>query len=329
MTDKYPDEGGLVLKMHRSNFPKALSTMYMLQAREIIRRCVAGYDISTATAKSMPITIPDRLSIKPADAIVLTTDFVRSLKDDIRFLKDVKHLREVDDKRSSGNAKQFANSSAMRRAARRQLKRITREESEAEAARVAAAEAELREAGKMAMTPHNETPTKSLFASVHYLIAHFALELPEATCALSGCRLLPPDPCKAQRYLDDKQHARHPVRVACGHWFHLRPLHHHLSCPPFCKPCPHCGQRLYHPRWPSDDKKLEKAWAAKQAKQRELGDVTDMLELGDEFAVHDAAAALEAEDDGMHDSDSEEWTVEAAAASPAAAAAAAASGSIP
>ena len=302
--------------------------MYMLQAREIIRRCVAGYDITTATAKSMPITIPDRLSIKADDAIVLTTDFVRSLKDDIRFLKDVKHLRQVDDKRTSGNAKQFANSAAIRRAARRQLKRISKEESAAEAQRIATAEAELREAGRIAITPHNDTPTKSLFASMHYLIAHFALDLPHSVCALSGCRLLPASPDKALRYIEDKQHARRPVRVACGHWFHLRPLHHHLSTPPFCKPCPHCGQRLYHPRWPSDDKKLEKAWAAKQAKARELGDVTDMLELGAEFAVVDAQDALQEEEDGMHDSESEDWGAPEPAAGHAAAASAASSESI-
>lgn len=283
--------------------------MYMLQAREIVRRCVAGYDITIATAKSMPITIPDRLSIKADDTIVLTTDYVRGLKDDIRFLKDIKHLRQVDEKKSIGNSKQqSANCTASRRAARRQLKRITKEQSAAEAERIAAAQAEMKEAGKIAMTPHNDTPTKSLFACVHYLIAHFALELPQAACALSGAQLLPADPDKAQRYLQDKHHARHPIRVACGHWFHLRPLHQHLSTPPFCKPCPHCGQRLYHPRWPSDDKKLEKAWAAKQAKSRELGDVTDMLELGDEFAVSSAEQGLEDEDDGLHDSDSEDWS---------------------
>jgi hypothetical protein len=54
--------------------------------------------------------------------------------------------------------------------------------------------------------------------------------------------------------------------------------------------------------------KLERAWAAKQAKQRELGDVTDMLELGEEFAVVGAAEELEKEEDGFHDSDSEEWS---------------------
>ncbi len=41
--------------------------------------------------------------------------------------------------------------------------------------------------------------------------------------------------------------------------------------------CQVCDQRLFHPRWPADVKKLEKQWAMLQAAQREMDDIDDFL----------------------------------------------------
>lgn len=57
------------------------------------------------------------------------------------------------------------------------------------------------------------------------------------------------------------------------------------------KICPHvgCGKRLYHRKWTSDLKKLEKRWAAKERGQRELSETADFLDLGDDFTRKDIA----------------------------------------
>lgn len=46
----------------------------------------------------------------------------------------------------------------------------------------------------------------------------------------------------------------------------------------------HCGERLCQTRWEADPKKLEKAWSKEQEKYREMNEVTNFLELSDEFA---------------------------------------------
>jgi hypothetical protein len=47
-----------------------------------------------------------------------------------------------------------------------------------------------------------------------------------------------------------------------------------MTEPPFGAACPFDGRRVYHPDWPSDMKELERAWAAKEARKREIEDAT-------------------------------------------------------
>ena len=46
-----------------------------------------------------------------------------------------------------------------------------------------------------------------------------------------------------------------------------------MTEPPFGAKCNTCGERVYHPDWPDNIQALERAWAAKQAKLREIDDV--------------------------------------------------------
>ena len=78
-----------------------------------------------------------------------------------------------------------------------------------------------------------------------------------------------------------------PNRVYCSHWYHYKCLHTFLTKPPFGKPCPTCGLQTYHAKWSSDVKKLEKQWAAKMARRREISEVTECFDLGDEFTRED------------------------------------------
>ena len=52
-----------------------------------------------------------------------------------------------------------------------------------------------------------------------------------------------------------------------------------MTEPPFGATCAtvDCGRRVFHPNWPSDIKQMEKAWAMKQARAREIEDAAMFL----------------------------------------------------
>ena len=47
--------------------------------------------------------------------------------------------------------------------------------------------------------------------------------------------------------------------------------------------CSRCSHRVYHPDWPQEPKQLEKAWASRQAKRREIGEVRDFFTVDARF----------------------------------------------
>jgi len=59
-----------------------------------------------------------------------------------------------------------------------------------------------------------------------------------------------------------------------------------LQTPPFGKVCPRArcnGAVVQHPDFSSDVKQLEKKWAMKKAKEREIAEVSDLFGLSAEF----------------------------------------------
>ena len=48
---------------------------------------------------------------------------------------------------------------------------------------------------------------------------------------------------------------------------------------------------VYHKEWSSDVKKLEKRWATKMARRREISEVADCFDLGGEFIRLDPSEA--------------------------------------
>jgi len=67
-----------------------------------------------------------------------------------------------------------------------------------------------------------------------------------------------------------------PLRAICGHWLHHSCLDRLLTTPPFGKACSVCAdqRRIWHSDWPEDPRQLEKAWQCKQARLREMADVS-------------------------------------------------------
>mmetsp|Transcript_42751 Transcript_42751/g.101484 ORF Transcript_42751/g.101484 Transcript_42751/m.101484 type:complete len:260 (-) Transcript_42751:516-1295(-) len=68
-----------------------------------------------------------------------------------------------------------------------------------------------------------------------------------------------------------------PERLFCGHIYHLRCLETYINNPPFDKGCKVCGQTLSHHKFCTDAKVLESRWAFKEARQREIDDVKELM----------------------------------------------------
>lgn len=76
--------------------------------------------------------------------------------------------------------------------------------------------------------------------------------------------------------------SKDPERIVCGHWFHMRCLEEYMRTPPFEKYCIACNERVFHPKFPTEPKALErlaKAWSMDQARKREIADVVDFLDI--------------------------------------------------
>ncbi|CAB1108352.1 unnamed protein product [Ectocarpus sp. CCAP 1310/34] len=298
--DGYPMEGcGVELKSH--NFPAHIARRHLVQGEEIVRRCLCGYSPELALQTSNPIKIPPGRGGKPAGSgnVRITSEHVRNLKHDVEFIKKAHDLRDVGEGKSKPNAKVAPPSTQERRAARRELKTLAKTEavSEEEQAKKLA-ELEIKEQDELLHSQLSDTsqlakrvvsnggtgrpfghdgphffiaPTIKCRTTLHYL-AWFStqpslLPLVDFLVNVFGWRL-PQETC---------------VAVFCGHWFHYDCLRVWMTEPPFAKDCPRCGHRVYHPDWPQEPKQLEKAWANRQAKRREVGEVRDFFTVDARF----------------------------------------------
>ena len=219
----------------------------------------------------------------------MTNNYVLGLKHDVAFLKKAADLKQVD----AGYNKQlhkYDYSTATRRAARRELKKLSLNEFEAEKRRE---EEEVRLLEKQqleAIGGQNErTPGRSLKHVCAYLLENFIQKLPSSTSPTSGRKVFPENPENLKQMMTKKS-KRRPVRASCGCWFIYEDLDKFLTEPPFGKHCPteSChGARVFHKDWPSDIKKLEKSWAMKKAREREISEISDFFGLSEEFQVRE------------------------------------------
>eukprot|EP00904_Undaria_pinnatifida_P013262 jgi/Undpi1/9066/HiC_scaffold_26.g11526.m1 len=281
--DGYPMEGcGVEIRSH--NFPEHIARRHLLQAEEIVRRCLCGYSPAMALQTSNPIKMPPGKGGKPAagGSVRITSEHVRNLKHDVEFIKKAHDLRDVGEGKKKGNAKAAPPSTQERRDARRQLKTLAKTEtvSEEEQARKQA-ELELKEQEDLLHSQLCDTSQPSLLPLVDFLVNVFGWRLPQETCVSCDKKVLPDNP--RHPALKDPAHKNRPTRVFCGHWFHYDCLRLWMTEPPFGKDCPRCSHRVYHPDWPQTPKQLEKAWASRQAKRREIGEVRDFFTVDERF----------------------------------------------
>ena len=126
-------------------------------------------------------------------------------------------------------------------------------------------------------TAEGTGPTPSLLPLVSRLRSTIQ-KITTAPCPVCKKTAIPDKPAQLQKFYDLKgKHKNQPFYSSCGCWFHFSCLNQLLTEPPFGEACPACKRRAYHPDWTADTKELEKAYAERQARQREIDDVAMMF----------------------------------------------------
>lgn len=218
----------------------------------------------------------------PGAGLRITADIARSFKDDVRFFKEAARVRAFVNETKTGNAKAAAHSGRERKRAVNYLRLMGKKERAKEEAIQDSVEAELRAEAEAAMG--EALPTDAGQPCLELLLDIVGdgcmLGLPTERCPVSRKRLLPSDPAVLEDILtstSSKKMRLRPIRASCGHMLLWGAMDHAVSRPPFRLECPVCGERMTHPDWTPDVAKLEKAWASKQAKRREIDEVIDFL----------------------------------------------------
>lgn len=118
----------------------------------------------------------------------------------------------------------------------------------------------------------------SLFPVLEYLAYHCVHKFPIETCPCCKKPALADDPekCQSNPNADD-----FVEWVYCKHIYHHSCLDIYMKTPPFTggKKCPKCGSRIYHEKWNISPELAEERWAHKEARKREIEEVTDFLDL--------------------------------------------------
>lgn len=236
-----------------------------------------------ALKASNPIRMPPSMKKSEGGNVRLTTESVKSLKHDVAVLKQISDLRDVNATKARGGG--FANSTDERREARRELRKLARSEVAADQAHEEK-EREM-ERKELAASASASAPTVSenaqpcLLVLFKFLVEQFAYGVPDQKCIACNEDVFPADPNSPS--ITDQAHPRRPMRVFCGHWFHWECLNEWLTTPPFLRHCPVDERRIYHPDWTASIKNLERAWANKEARLREIGEVSEFLAMDEQF----------------------------------------------
>jgi len=266
----YPEEG-VQIEFLNSNFPPDIQWMFKAQAEEIARRCEAGINPDDAV-KSQGVKLPTGKVEKKGPS--LTAGTLKNLKHDVNILKQMTDLR-VATTAGEKNA-YYTETNAKRKEARKELRRLAKEENDKDMEE----ERQLREAEQAEMkalmkAQMSDVALPSLLPVAKYLVENYALSLPVEPCQNCKKPILSSNP-DDESMKNSKSESR-PMRTFCGHWLHWNCLDEWLTSPPFIRQCPVCDRRIWHPDWPEDHKLLEKAWAKKEEKNREVSDVASLL----------------------------------------------------
>jgi hypothetical protein len=290
----YPEEG-VEIEFLTSNLPQDIQYMFKAQAEDIVRKCEAGIPPEQALQQGGNPVKQISAKLQAANSsnreVKMTASNIQSLKHDVNVLKQMSDLRaatQVTNKKAY-----FTQVNAERREARKDLRKLAKAESaaEQEAHRKMMEEEQnmMKELLKMKVS---DTAQNSLFVVAKFLIEDYACRMPVESCQACRKTVLPADP-KNEAALNPKSDSR-PMRTFCGHWLHWNCLNEWLTTPPFVRNCPVCtNRRIWHPDWPEDYKQLEKAWQTREARKREMSDVSFISFLNFCICMNECNSSLE------------------------------------
>jgi len=118
----------------------------------------------------------------------------------------------------------------------------------------------------------------SLTPVLDYIASQCVHKFPIETCPCCKKPALheEPEKCETNPTADD-----FVEWVYCKHVYHHSCLDIYMKTPPFTggKKCPKCNSRIYHEKWNISPELAEERWAHKEARKREIDEVTDFLDL--------------------------------------------------
>jgi len=265
----YPEDG-VEIEFLTSNFPPEIQHVFKAQSEEIVRRCVSGVPPEQALQGSNPIKMPVKASTETKTKF--TASSIKSMKHDVNVLKQMSDLRVAS---SNNDKKRYVReNNAERREARKDLRRLAKAESDADKEQQRLLlEEEQREMNELLKAKVSETALLSLFPAARFLVEDYGCRIPVEPCQACNLPIFPEDP--ENEAIRNARSDHRPMRTYCGHWLHWDCLNDWLTSPPFVRQCPICTRRIWHPDWPEDYKQLEKAWQNKEARKREMSDVSN------------------------------------------------------
>jgi hypothetical protein len=285
--DLYPFEL-ITFKIKTSNFPDYVIKLYEAQAIEglqknILHKIHFEEAFQTKGERLISKTEKDRLMKqdlrkKKSDKInYVNTEALQNMKHDVKYLMQSKELQQVN---SSYNKQLHKHEfdTKTRKNARRTLKKLANAEDKIHKEREAK-ELENLEIMNLGFEERDEEVdakikenVKGIFGLCKLLIIDLLLELPRKKCPISKKQLFPDNP-------KDIGTKNLPVRPSCGCFFSYKAFNEFMINPPFDnKKCPNCGQnKIYHAKW-KETRHLEKNYANRQARERELEEIDYLFE---------------------------------------------------
>jgi len=251
-------------KLKSCSLPLRYQTIYTQQADNLCSKLARGFDVNYALNER-------KIQTKNDAAALDVSDFRSTTAVDIR--NDLKTMHKM-----SLFHNELMDNKGVRRKVRVMNKQVREEEQK---------EMELRKQMERACIDPDEQiaePLPSLLVCVEYLVKQFT-SLPEETCQACKKKVFPKNPNILHEYEEDPKKyvnkGKYPQRCSCGHWFHHECLDKFINVPPFEKPCEICKVKIKHPLFDTDLKSLERQWAVKQAKKRELDDISEFVDMFD------------------------------------------------
>lgn len=121
-------------------------------------------------------------------------------------------------------------------------------------------------------------PKPSLFPVLEYLGGESIHKFPTELCPYCKKQALNEDP---EKNIKDEYADEFVEWIYCNHIYHHKCLDIYMKTPPFTggKKCLKCGLRIYHDKWNISPELAEERWAHKEARKREIDEVTDFLDL--------------------------------------------------